>query len=58
MFLSKRTTASTRDYFDKIRELKNMIDDADAVVVGAGSGLSVAAGFVLKDGLQIILQTL
>lgn len=31
--------------FDAIEELKNAIELADAIVIGAGSGLSTAAGF-------------
>lgn len=31
---------------DKIRLLKNALDEADAVVIGAGAGLSASAGFV------------
>ena len=31
---------------DKIRFLKNALDEADAVVIGAGAGLSASAGFV------------
>ena len=37
---------STGDYSDKITELKEKISEADAVVIGAGSGLSTSAGFV------------
>ena len=33
-------------YTDKIRLLKNALDEADAVVIGAGAGLSASAGFV------------
>lgn len=31
---------------DKIRLLKNALDEADAVVIGAGAGLSASAGFI------------
>ena len=31
---------------DKINEIKKVITEADAVVIGAGAGLSTAAGFV------------
>ena len=33
---------------DKIRLLKNALDEADAVVIGAGAGLSASAGFDKK----------
>lgn len=36
---------STGDYFGQIEKLKREIAAADAVVVGAGAGLSTAAGF-------------
>lgn len=46
MFLKKKMKESTGDYSDKITELKEKISEADAVVIGAGSGLSTSAGFV------------
>ena len=46
MFLKKKMKESTGDYSDKITELKEKISAADAVVIGAGSGLSTSAGFV------------
>ena len=36
---------STRDYSAEIDRLKNEIETADAIVIGAGAGLSTAAGF-------------
>ncbi len=35
----------TTDYLNKITEVKNKIISADAVVIGAGAGLSAASGF-------------
>lgn len=35
----------TRDYSDKLKRLKKEIETADAIVIGAGAGLSTAAGF-------------
>ncbi|MGN0613843.1 MAG: SIR2 family NAD-dependent protein deacylase [Porcipelethomonas sp.] len=35
----------TEDYSDNIRRLKQEIESADAIVIGAGAGLSTAAGF-------------
>ena len=46
MFLKKKMKESTGYYSDKITELKEKISEADAVVIGAGSGLSTSAGFV------------
>lgn len=37
---------STNDYLDNIEKFKKAIIDADAVVIGAGAGLSTSAGFV------------
>lgn len=38
-------TKSTGSYWDNIELLKHQIQTADAVVIGAGAGLSTAAGF-------------
>ena len=38
-------TRSTGNYSDNIQRLKRAIDEADAVVIGAGAGLSTSAGF-------------
>lgn len=35
----------TDEYSEKIDKLKALIDNADAIVIGAGAGLSTAAGF-------------
>lgn len=45
MFSRNVTTKSTRSYFNDIKLLKDKIDSADAIVIGAGAGLSTAAGF-------------
>ncbi len=45
MFLKRAMTKSTGSYWDSIERLKNKIKTADAVVIGAGAGLSTAAGF-------------
>lgn len=45
MFLKKTITKSTDSYWNNIELLKNKIKTADAVVIGAGAGLSTAAGF-------------
>lgn len=44
MFLKMMTGKSTIDYWDKIKKLKNEIEKADAIVIGAGAGLSTSAG--------------
>ena len=35
----------TDEYSDKIEKLKNLLENAEAIVIGAGAGLSTAAGF-------------
>ncbi len=35
-----------KTYSDKIKEIKKLIDSADAVFIGAGAGLSTAAGYI------------
>lgn len=45
MFLRTRTRQSTQDFSDNINRLKEKIETADAILIGAGAGLSTAAGF-------------
>ncbi|MCM1270954.1 MAG: Sir2 silent information regulator family NAD-dependent deacetylase [Ruminococcus flavefaciens] len=45
MFLKRAMTKSTGSYWDSIEQLKHKIKTVDAVVIGAGAGLSTAAGF-------------
>ncbi len=45
MFLNVPITKSTESYSDNIKRLRKALDTADAVVVGAGAGLSASAGF-------------
>lgn len=45
MFLKSLMNKSTEKYSDKIKKLKDEIVQADAVMIGAGSGLSTSAGF-------------
>ncbi|MBO5472780.1 MAG: Sir2 silent information regulator family NAD-dependent deacetylase [Lachnospiraceae bacterium] len=45
MFIRNLTNKSTETYSDKLIRLKDALNEADAVVIGAGSGLSAAAGF-------------
>ncbi len=46
MFSRIQTTKSTGNISDNIEKLKEKIHTADAVVIGAGAGLSTSAGFV------------
>ena len=45
MFSRMRITSSTGTYSDNIKKLKQALADCDAVVIGAGAGLSTSAGF-------------
>ena len=44
MFLKTQTTKFTENYLDQIAKLKELLDNADAIVIGAGAGLSTSAG--------------
>lgn len=46
MFSKMSITKSTEPYSQQIKRLKAALDTADAVVIGAGAGLSVSTGFV------------
>ena len=45
MFSRNQTTKSTENFSDNMEKLKEKFHTADAVVIGAGAGLSAAAGF-------------
>lgn len=45
MFLRNLITTSTENYHEQIDRLKNEIESADAIVIGAGAGMSTSAGF-------------
>lgn len=46
MFLRTATTRSMSACYDKISRLKQELEKADSVVIGAGAGLSASAGFI------------
>ena len=46
MFSRMKITTSTGNYSDNIKKLKRALAGCDAVVIGAGAGLSTSAGFV------------
>ena len=46
MFSEMMITESTGSFSDNIKKLKKTLAEADAVVVGAGAGLSTSAGFI------------
>lgn len=45
MFLRISTDKSMKNFSDKINRVKDLLKNADAVVIGAGAGLSTSAGF-------------
>ena len=45
MFLRTATMKSTNTYCDNMERIRQELHAADAVVIGAGSGLSTSAGF-------------
>ena len=45
MFLSRQIIKSTGSYLEQINKLKSELASAEAVVMGAGAGLSTSAGF-------------
>lgn len=45
MFSKIKTTKFTENYLEKIKQLKQEIGSAEAIVIGAGAGLSTSAGF-------------
>ena len=48
MFSKITTMKSTENYSDKLSRLKDEIAAADAIIIGAGAGLSTAAGFLYR----------
>lgn len=46
MFSKKKVIKTAPNFSEQINVLKNKIEAADAVVIGAGAGLSTSAGFV------------
>ena len=45
MYSKTSIKESTKRYSQKIEQLRKLIQDADAIVIGAGAGLSTSAGF-------------
>lgn len=49
MFLRTATAKSTKSCCDTLQRLKHEIQTADAILIGAGAGLSTSAGFTYTD---------
>ena len=45
MFLNRKIMTSAKDCSDKGKRIKELLQKADAVMIGAGAGLSASAGF-------------
>lgn len=46
MFSKTKINKSTRKSLEKLSKLKEAIESAEAVIIGAGAGLSTSAGLV------------
>lgn len=44
MFSKIQTSRYTKDFSDQAQQLKQLVEQADAVMIGAGAGLSTSAG--------------
>ena len=44
MFLKRQISTFTGNYWEQTEKLKQEIENADAIVIGAGAGLSASAG--------------
>lgn len=44
MFFRKQTMQSTENYLEQINRIQSVLSQADAIVIGAGAGLSTSAG--------------
>lgn len=44
MYSKTETSPSTSDYWDKLKQLAERMEQADRIIIGAGAGLSTAAG--------------
>ncbi len=45
MSSNRKITTSTKNYLDEVMRLRELLQKADAVIIGAGAGLSTSAGF-------------
>lgn len=49
MFLNRMITTSTANYWDKIKNMKERIRNADYIIIGAGAGMSASGGLDYTD---------
>ena len=52
MFLKRKLNDSTNSYSDKILQIKEKISQADAVIIGAGAGLSTSAVLCMMENCK------
>lgn len=45
MFSNRKITISTNEFSDSVKQVSTLLQEADAVLIGAGAGLSASAGF-------------
>ena len=53
MFLKRKMNDSTSSYSDKILQIKEKIQEADAVVIGAGADISILIGIWMHQNRYI-----
>lgn len=54
MYSKEKTMSNMKNYYDQISDLAGRIQSADAILIGAGSGLSTADGFTYDgDRFQV-----
>ena len=46
MSIKMSITRSTGNYYDNINKLKKLLEESEAIIIGAGAGLSTSAGFI------------
>ena len=56
MFLKRKMNDSTNSYSDKILQIKEKIEEADAIIIGAGAGFANAVECRLK--MMILSDTI
>ena len=58
MFLRKKIGKSTTDCWKEIEKLEKQIQQADAIIIGAGAGLSISDFIMRENVLKSTLEIL
>lgn len=53
MFLKRKMKDSTNSYSDKLLQIKEKIGEADAVIIGAGAGISISTVIWMRQDRYI-----